>query len=200
MALSIVERFLCTEQRRLPLVFPMVRDPSQLQSAWSAAADALAAEVGAGRRLVFLCEGDVSLFATGSYVLLALQRRHPDCPVRVIPGISSVSAAAAAGAWPLALQQEGLLIRPCPETPEALIDLLERARDDGTVLALIKLGHRWSWVQPLMEQQGLLHQALFAERIGWPDQLVQPAVMVNPAEQPYFSLLLIRQGWPAVLS
>ena len=29
--------------------------------------------------------------------------------------------------------------------------------------------------------------------------LVQPAVLVSAAEQPYFSLLLIRQGWPAVL-
>jgi precorrin-2/cobalt-factor-2 C20-methyltransferase len=35
--------------------------------------------------------------------------------------------------------------------------------------------------------------------VGWPDQQLAPAVLVSAAEQPYFSLLLIRQGWPAVL-
>ena len=64
------------------------------------AADTLAAEVAIGQRVVLLCEGDASLFATGSYVLLALQQRHPHCPCRVIPGITAVSAAAAAANWP----------------------------------------------------------------------------------------------------
>jgi precorrin-2/cobalt-factor-2 C20-methyltransferase len=35
--------------------------------------------------------------------------------------------------------------------------------------------------------------------VGWPDQLLARAAAVSAAEQPYFSLLLIRQGWPAVL-
>jgi precorrin-2/cobalt-factor-2 C20-methyltransferase len=54
-------------------------------------------------------------------------------------------------------------------------------------------------VRPLLEARGVLDQALFAQRVGWPDQLVQPAVAVPADEQPYFSLLLVRQGWPAVL-
>jgi precorrin-2/cobalt-factor-2 C20-methyltransferase len=36
-------------------------------------------------------------------------------------------------------------------------------------------------------------------RVGWPDQQLQAAVEVAAQEAPYFSLLLIRQGWPAVL-
>jgi len=194
MAATIVERFLLPEQQRLPLVFPMVRAMESLRPAWIAAADALAAAVTAGRRVVFLCEGDVSLFATGSYVLLALRQHHPDCPVRLIPGVSSVAAAAAQGAWPLALQQEGLLIRPCPDDAAALQRVLRWAQEENTVLALLKLGQRWRWVQPLLAEQHLLHNALFAERIGWPDQRVLPAAAVPAEERPYFSQLLIRQG------
>jgi precorrin-2/cobalt-factor-2 C20-methyltransferase len=67
------------------------------------------------------------------------------------------------------------------------------------VLALLKLGHRWAWVRPLLAERGLLAEALFAQRVGWPDQLVAPAAVVPAEEQPYFSLLLIRQGWPQVL-
>jgi precorrin-2/cobalt-factor-2 C20-methyltransferase len=67
------------------------------------------------------------------------------------------------------------------------------------VLALLKLGRRWSWVRPLLERRELLEGALFARRLGWPDQLVGSAAAVPASEAPYFSLLLIRQGWPEVL-
>jgi precorrin-2/cobalt-factor-2 C20-methyltransferase len=54
-------------------------------------------------------------------------------------------------------------------------------------------------VQPLLKQRGLLQQALFAERVGWPDQQICCADSVSAEPRPYFSLLLIRQGWPEVL-
>jgi len=199
MAATIAAPFLTANHRRLPLIFPMVKEPAALQDAWREAARCLAREVEQGHRVVFLCEGDVSLFATGSYVLLALQRHHPDVPVQVVPGISSVAAAAAAGGWPLVFQQEGLLIRPCPDTPEVMERLLDQALADQSVLALLKLGVRWQWIQPLLEARGLLEQALFAERVGWPDQRVVPASAVQAGERPYFSLLLVRQGTSAVL-
>ncbi|AFY30074.1 precorrin-2 C(20)-methyltransferase [Cyanobium gracile] len=199
MAAAVAGSWIDPGQRRLPLVFPMVAAAEPRRQAWHAAADRLAAEVADGRSVVLLCEGDVSLFASSSYVLLALRERHPALPVGLIPGISAVAAAAAAGAWPLALQQEGLLIRPTPEEPGQLEDLLAQAAAAGWVLALLKLGGRWPWVRPLLAERGLLADALFAQRVGWPDQRLCPAAEVPAAEAPYFSLLLIRQGWPAVL-
>jgi precorrin-2/cobalt-factor-2 C20-methyltransferase len=204
MAARIADPWIAPGQRRLPLLFPMVVEAEPRRLAWHAAADALAAEVAAGQRVVLLCEGDSSLYASCSYVLLALGQRHPACPLRVIPGISAAAAAAAAAssqgmAWPLALQQEALLIRPTPETPEQLEQLLEQAAAAATVLALLKLGRRWPWVRACLEARGLLEQALFAQRVGWPDQLLAPAAAVAASEQPYFSLLLVRQSWPEVL-
>ena len=204
MAATIAAPWIREHQRRLPLVFPMVAEAGPRIAAWQAAAAALAGAVAAGQRGVLLCEGDGSLFASSSYVLLALRRHHPHCPVRLIPGIPAVCAAAAAAitaglAWPLALQREGLLILPTPETAEELEQLLERAAAEGTVLALLKLGQRWPWVRAVLERRGLLECALFAQRLGWPDQRVALAAAVPAGEQPYFSLLLIRQAWPAVL-
>jgi precorrin-2/cobalt-factor-2 C20-methyltransferase len=167
--------------------------------AWHQAADTLAAEVAIGQRVVLLCEGDASLFATGSYVLLALQQRHPDCPCRVIPGITAVSAAAAAANWPLALQQDQLLMTPCPEREDQLSEALDHAAGQARVLALLKLGRRWLWVRQVLERRQLLESSLFAERVGWPDQTLRPAQDVPGGARPYFSLLLIRQSWPEVL-
>ena len=199
MAAAIAAPWIAPQQGRLPLLFPMVAEAEPRRRAWGAAADRLAAEVACGQCVVLLCEGDVSLFATASYVLLALRQRHPDCPVRLLPGISAVAAAAAAGAFPLAMQQQGLLIRPTPDDPEALETLLALAAREQWVLGLLKLGHRWAWVRPLLERHQLLEPSLFAQRLGWSDQRLESAAAVPAQEQPYFSLLLVRQGWPAVL-
>jgi precorrin-2/cobalt-factor-2 C20-methyltransferase len=163
MAARIAAPWIGAQQRRLPLLFPMVAEAEPRREAWHGAADGLAGELAAGETVVLLCEGDSSLYASCSYVLLALAQRHPACAVRVIPGISAVAAAAAAASsagqpWPLALQQERLLIRPTPETRAEFEALLEQAAASGTVLALLKLGHRWSWVQPLLSERKLLEQ------------------------------------------
>ena len=204
MAAQIAAPWIKAEQQRLPLLFPMVAEAEPRQQAWREAADALAAEAERGLAVVLLCEGDASLFASCSYALLGLADRHPSVPVAVVPGITAAAAAAAAASaqglpWPLALQQEGLLIRPTPETPAELEALLDWAQAQQAVLALLKLGRRWRWVQPLLERRRLLCSSLFAQRVGWPDQLLARADAIAADEQPYFSLLLIRQGWPEVL-
>ena len=63
-------------------------------TAWRAAAQELQQAIRSGQQVALLCEGDASLFASCSYVLLALRQAWPDCPVSVIPGITSCSAAA----------------------------------------------------------------------------------------------------------
>lgn len=199
MAARIAQHWIRPDQESLPLVFPMVEAAEPRRQSWYAAADALAAVVARGQRVVLLCEGDATLFATGSYVVMALQSRHSTCPVRIIPGVTSVSAAAATAGWPLALQQDQLLMMPCPDQEAVLEAALDRARSHSQVLALLKLGHRWRWVKPLLKRRRLLDQSLFAERVGWPEQCVAPASEVAAEPRPYFSLLLIRQSWPAVL-
>jgi precorrin-2/cobalt-factor-2 C20-methyltransferase len=199
MAATIAAPWISPSQRRLPLLFPIGADTELRRSSWWQAADQLTTAVASGLRVVLLCEGDVSLYATASYVLLAVQKRHPHCPVRLIPGITSVAAAAAAAARPLVFQQETLLLRPTPNHPSELEALLDWAAELGCVLALLKLGHRWPWVRELLWRRQLLETSLFAQRVGWPDQFLASAESVAGEERPYFSLLLVRQGWPELV-
>jgi len=198
-AAKIASRWINPQQLRLPMLFPMVKEAEPRLEAWRQAGDQLAGAVAEGQRVVFLCEGDVSLYASGSYVLRYLQAHHSTCPLRLIPGITAMAAAAAAGAWPLALQQDQLLVLPTPDQPQNLEKLLDDAAGLGRVLALLKLGHRWTWVRPLLEQRGLLQDSLFAKQVGWPDQQLMPANEVSAETSPYFSLLLVRQSWPEVM-
>jgi len=199
MAAQIAEPWIVPTQQRLPLLFPMVQEAEPRQQAWQHAAAAVAAAVAAGERVVFLCEGDCSLFASSSYLLLALKAEAPELPVRVIPGITAASATAAAARWPLALQDEQLQVVPLPDQPDQARQSLINARDHGQPVVLLKVGRRWRWLRPLLVELELLESALYGERVGWPDQVVLPAASVPAEERPYFSLVLLRPAWPAVL-
>ena len=199
MAAQIAQPWLLPTQRQLPLLFPMVQEAEPRQQAWQQAASAVAAEVRAGERVVFLCEGVCSLFASSSYLLLALKAEAPELPIRVIPGITSASATAAAAAWPLALQDEQLQVVPLPDQPDQARQLLLRAREHGQPMVLLKVGRRWRWLRPMLVELELLESALYGERVGWPEQLVVPAASVAAEERPYLSLVLLRPAWPAVL-
>ena len=199
MAAQIAQPWLPPTQRQLPLLFPMVQEAEPRQQAWQQAASAVAAEVRAGERVVFLCEGDCSLFASSSYLLLALKAEAPELPIRVIPGITAASATAAAAGWPLALQDEQLQVVPLPDQPDQARQLLLTAQEHGQPMVLLKVGRRWRWLRPLLVELELLESALYGERVGWPEQLVVPAASVAAEERPYFSLVLLRPAWPAVL-
>ena len=200
MAAEIVSTWINHKKRRLPLVFPMVHEVNIRKKAWRTASNQIANEVINGQRVVFLCEGDVSLFATGSYLLIDLKKHFPSCPIRLIPGVTAMSAAAAIGSWPLAIHQDQLLILPTPNNEEKLEVLIDTAAISNQVLVLLKLGHRWVWVKSLLERKKLIKDALFAERVGWPDQQVLPAIEVPNDKNNYFSMLLLRQSWPDSIS
>ena len=54
MAAAIASRYIAPQQRLLPLSFPMVAAAAPRQQAWHRAADAVAAEVSAGRSVALL--------------------------------------------------------------------------------------------------------------------------------------------------
>ncbi len=198
-AATIAASWIDERKKRLPLFFPMVCESEPRKHAWKDASEKLVSLVQEGEEVAFLCQGDVSLFASASYVLLYIKAKHPQCSVKLIPGVTAISAAAAAGAWPLALQDDRLLVSPTPNDSKNLEVLLDDAAYSHQVLALMKLGDRWTWVRPLLEKKGLLEQSLFAQRIGFSDEQVMIASEVSATMKPYFSLLLIRQSWPEVL-
>ena len=199
-AFGIASSWVKENQKLLPLYLPMISDPDLLRKAWERASEDLVKNFADGEKIAVLCEGDVSLFSTSSYLLLTLKRNHPRCFFQLVPGITSISAAAAKGEWPLCLQNDQLLIIPTPDQPQELKMLCEEASAIGRVLVLLKMGHRWKWVRPLLDELGLLKGALFAQRVGFNDEQILPAANVIASEKTYFSLLLLRQNWPEVIS
>jgi precorrin-2/cobalt-factor-2 C20-methyltransferase len=185
--------------KKLPLHFPMVDDQNTLKSAWRVAGNELMKMVDKGERVVFLAQGDISLFSTGSYLSKELEKYHPECVVKLIPGVTSFSAAAAKSKLPLAFQEEELLVLPVPDSYDELKTILSDAMSKERVVVLLKLGKKWTWVKPLLKELDLLQSSLFAERVGFSDEQILKASDLSTESRPYFSLLLIRQSWPVTM-
>ena len=199
LAEKIASKWITKDKNKLPLHFPMVEDQNTLKSAWRVAGNELIKLVDKGERVVFLAQGDISLFSTGSYLSKELEKYHPECVVKLIPGVTSFSAAAAKSKLPLAFQEEELLVLPVPDSYDELKSILSDAASKKRVVVLLKLGKKWEWVKLLLEELDLIKISIFAERIGFSDQQILRASDLPSGTRPYFSLLLIRQSWPLTM-
>ena len=199
LAEKIASKWITKDKKKLPLHFPMVDDQNTLKSAWRVAGRELMKMVDKGERVVFLAQGDISLFSTGSYLSKELEKYHPEYVVKLIPGVTSFSAAAAKSKLPLAFQEEELLVLPAPDSYDELKSILSDAASKKRVVVLLKLGKKWEWVKLLLEELDLIKISIFAERIGFSDQQILRASDLPSGTRPYFSLLLIRQSWPLTM-
>ena len=197
LAEKIASKWISKDKKKLPLYFPMVDDQNTLKNAWRVAGNELVKMVEKGERVVFLAQGDISLFSTGSYLSKELEKYHPECVVKLIPGVTSFSAAAATSKLPLAFQEEQLLVVPVPDLSDELKVILSEAAMMKRVVVLLKLGKKWTWVKPLLKELDLLENSIFAEKVGFSDQRIFRASNLSSESRPYFSLLLIRQSWPS---
>ena len=197
LAEKIASKWITKDKKKLPLLFPMVDDQNTLKSAWRVAGKTLMKMAYGGEKVVFLSQGDISLFSTGSYLSKELEKYHQECIVKLIPGVTSFSAAAAKSRLPLAFQDEQLLVLPVPNSYDELKDILDDAASKKRVVVLLKLGKKWEWVKSLLEELDLIKKSIFAEKIGFSDQQILSASHLPSSARPYFSLLLIRQSWPS---
>ncbi len=199
LARKIASKWITEDKKKLPLHFPMVDDLNTLKKAWRVAGHELMKMVENNERVVFLAQGDISFFSTGSYLSKEIEKCYPECLVKLIPGVTSFSAAAAKSKFPLAFQEEQVLVAPVPETSKELKTILSEAALMKRVVVLLKLGKKWTWVKPLLKEFDLLESSIFAERLGFSDEQIFSASNVSSDSRPYFSLLLIRQNWPMTM-
>ena len=144
----------------------------------------LAAHLEAGRQVVVLCEGDPSLYGSYQHLHARLADRFAS---EIVPGVSSVAAAAAAVGRPLVQHDETLTVLAGTLPPEEL-----RARLAGSdAAAILKLGRSFPEVRAALADTGLLERAHYVERAGSDGQRVAPLAEVDPAGVPYMSLALV---------
>ena len=145
-----------------------------------------------GQSVALLCLGDISLFASSSNILRVMKNNYPEIITYTVPGISSISAAAASTNFDLVRKGETLIIRECPSSESELTSLIIQSKEQKIVLVLLKIGKRWHFVKEIIKKEGIIKKCLIALNVGMSNQVIKHALNYNSDDMPYFSLLLIR--------
>ena len=183
-ARGIVAAWLDQGQREIAIRFPMRPGPPPA-AIYDEAAATIAGELDAGCEVALLCQGDPLLYGSFLGIFERLADRYA---VEVVPGVSSLSACAAAAGMALATRAEILAVIPATLAEAELADRLAGAE----AVAIVKLGRHLGKIRRVLAGLGMLDMAIYVEHASMPDQRVHRLGEIE--EAPYFSMALVRRG------
>jgi precorrin-2/cobalt-factor-2 C20-methyltransferase len=185
-ARTIVARWLVPSQIELAIRVPMESARFPAEAVYDRAADEIARHAAAGRDVAVLCQGDPFFYGSFMYLFARLAER---VPVEIVPGVSSLTACAAASRWPLAARDDALIVLPASLAD----DELKRRIAAADSVALIKLGRHFARVRALLGRLGHAADARYVERATTASQRVLSLDAVDAASVPYFSMILLHR-------
>jgi len=173
-----------------PAILCMSRQHGAAQQGYRRAAEAIVTELQQGRSAAWITEGDPLFYSTFPPIAEEVRRLCPEASIGIVPGVSSVQAAAARFGVPLAQLDEAMAALPAVYGLERLPALL----DSCATLALLKVH---SMIDPLLEQLGDLKKDVityYIERVGEDsERRTTDLLSLRGQKLPYFSLVLLRR-------
>lgn len=186
LAFEIARPHIAEPDRALPLDIPMRGARAAVMAAYDGIADTLATHVGAGRNVAYLCEGDPMLYGSAAHLLDRLAGR---VPVQIVPGVTSLTAAAAAASLPLGTGADILKILPA-SLPDAA---LEAELATAGAAAFIKPGRHTARLRELLARTGRAEAAIVVSYATQDRQVIAPLTEIT-GDLPYFSIVLVPGG------
>ncbi len=177
-------------QETLELTFPMTRDPEARRTARAAAVEAIRSRLDDGKDVAFVTEGDPLVYST--FLDLLASSAAVDGRVVVVPGVSSITAVAAAARVPLADGDDALAVLPAPR---ALGDLPRLVAGFET-LVLLKAGRHLAALRDALAAAGLLERAWVVAEASRPGERI--ARLADHVDVPpgYFTAVIVRTRAP----
>jgi precorrin-2 C20-methyltransferase / precorrin-3B C17-methyltransferase len=174
------------------LIYPVTTGPTDhplgyygaVDDFYDESAERLSKHLDVGRTVVVLAEGDPLFYS--SYMYLH-DRLSPRFPSDVVPGVTSLTAAATALRTPLARHEDILTVLP----GTLPVSELARRLADTDAAAIMKLGRTFAGVREALQLTGRLADALYVERATTGEQRVMPVTDVDAAAVPYFSMIVL---------
>ena len=157
------------------------------QRAYDAAAGAIAARLDDGQSVAVLCEGDPYYY--GSFMYLD-QRLGAQFEVEIVPGITSLTAAAAQLGRPLAARRDRLKVLPAMLAR----DVLRKELSGTEAAAIIKIGRYFDTVREVLDELQLSDRAYVVSHATLPQQQIDRLDRLPAGESRYFSTILVYAG------
>ncbi|MBW7957526.1 MAG: precorrin-2 C(20)-methyltransferase [Deltaproteobacteria bacterium] len=192
LALSIVRKAVDLGGKKiLELPFPMTRDPEALRESRKSAARLISDRLREGVDAAFVTLGDPLIYSTFSYLMPFVKELSPGSEIRVVPGVASFSASAAALPASLAETAERVIIIPAAYE----LDKVREALGSAETIVLMKVNRAVDGVIDLLTEAGLLERSFFVSRAGWPEEkLVTDLRALKGGRPDYFSMIIVRKN------
>ncbi|GAC1430449.1 MAG: precorrin-2 C(20)-methyltransferase [Ktedonobacteraceae bacterium] len=183
-----------SRQEVLMMRFPMQRERELARPAREHAANTVLERLHAGLDVAFVTEGDPLVYSTFGYVLEAVRNYSSTIAIQVVPGISSITAAAAAACLPLAAWDERIAVVPASY-------MIEQAGhgDMKTLLhlfhtiVLLKVSPVFDTLLEILEAFDLMQHAVFVRRCSTEqEEVVFDLARLRGQTIDYFSLVIVR--------
>lgn len=185
-ALEIARPFLPDTYEPIAIDMPMRVEREPAQAAYDEGCKRISAQLTEGHDVVFLCEGDPFFYGSFMYVFERLAEQHN---VVVVPGVTSVTAAAAELAQPLVERDEVLKVLPATLDEAAL----HRELSTASAAALIKVGRHFGKVKAVLADLNLLECATAIEHATRSNQIIRPLTKIEGDALPYFTTIIVRR-------
>lgn len=169
------------------LHFPMTRDGAVNVPAWVEAAQTILSYLKEGKSVVFVTEGDPSVFSTWAYIQDELAVIAPEVVPVIVPGVTSVTAVPAATKIPLAEGKERFCVVPATYG----IECLERLVKDFDTIMLIKAGRMINQLSAKLKELGIHDCATYVSHASTDKEEVYSCLDDVPEEHRYFSMVQI---------
>lgn len=175
------------------LVFPMITDKAELARKWDEAAQAVAEVLAKGEDACFVTLGDPMLYSTYIYLIRALLKALPTARIQTAPGVTAFSAVAALTNQPVGEGKEPVTIIPAADD----LDSIRKAVNGEGTVVLMKVGKRLNGILDILEEAGVIDNAVFAAYAGQAGERVETNLRSlrdsNP-ETGYLSTIIVHTG------
>ncbi len=185
----IEEYFQPGEKAMLGLVFPMTKDQEILEKKWSETVESIWEVVATGKNVAFVTEGDPLLFSTFIHMMRLMKERYPEVKMEVVPGISSINAAASRLQIPLADGDEQVAIVPAQDDYEAM----KKAIEENDCVIFIKVAKVMNVMLQILQELDLLAKASVVTKVTSGEEIVWNIEELPGAELEYLTLMVVRK-------
>lgn len=176
-------------QNHTPLHFPMTYDNEILARYWLEAAQIVLERLQTGEDVLFLVEGDASMYSTFGHLQRSVLALEPTVKVEIVAGVSSYHAAAANCLQSIADVDDTVAIIPAGYG----IEQIERLLLDFDTLILLKVKPLLDDIIDLLHRRHLLEHSYFVEKAGAPEErIIFDIASLKGEKVNYLSLLIVK--------
>ncbi len=190
-ALDIVESLVnSADKMMMGLVFPMTKDQEILDREWNQTVDTIWEQLGQGRDVAFVTEGDPMLYSTFIHLSRLVKASHPEASVVSVPGISSMSGAASRLGIALADGDEMVAIVPASVDRERM----KAALLGNDCVVFIKVAKVLDDMIDLLIDLQLDDKAMVVSKVTSEQEMIWHAPTdLRGAELNYLTLMVVRK-------